>query len=296
MRLSFFVLTFAVHVVFWEAYCAISTVTSSFTVNGAGLPVLAFVLAFLSAAAAIVLGSGLRQPLRLIFAIVSIIAVAVPGVIEVAFLLLPDDFGYVDGFVTTVLTPLAFTPYLGMLLYPLIISAVVVDELTRRRLRTTSPTQSEQPAAEIRRGTTTDIVGFIIATLIIMFSIVLITWTAAAVFASSSAEGSSLYSQPDGVIAVCSAVIVVAVPLAFGYLANLGLLAKAAPALGLLTYLTLASGILLCTLSTIQTIYSDATGIGGTLLWLGLLFAFPVVAAATSLLSIGIVVFEHIRR
>lgn len=296
MRLSLFVLTFAVHVVFWEAYCAISTATSSFTVNGAGLPVLAFVLAFLSAAAAIILGSGLRQPLRLIFVIVSIIAVAVPGVIEVAFLLLPENFGYVDGFVSTVLTPLAFTPYLGMLLYPLIISAVMVDELMRRRVRTISPTKSEQYAVEIRRRTTSDIVGFIIATLIIMSGIVLIAWTAAAVFASSPAEHSLLYSQPNGVIAACSAIIVVAVPLAFGYLAQLGLPAKAAPALDLLTYLTLTSGILLCTLSTVQTIYSDATGIGGTLLWLGLLFAFPVVAAATSLLSIGIVVFEHIRR
>lgn len=296
MRLSLFILTFAVHVVSWEAYCAISTATSTFSINGASLPVLAFALAFLSAAAAVVVGSHLRQPLRLIFVIVSIIAVALPGAIEMASLLLPDDFGYVDGFVSAMLTPVALTPFIGMLLYPLIISAVVVDELMGRRLRTTSPPESDQQLAEIRRRTRSAIAGLTIATLIIFSCVTLIGWTAAAVFDSSPAEHSLLYLQPNGVIAACSAVIVLAVPLCFGYLAELELPAKSAPALGVLTYLTLASGILLCTLSTVQSIYSDATGIGGTLLWFGLLIAFPIAAVATQLVSIGIVVFERIRR
>lgn len=181
---------------------------------------LAFALALLSATGAIVLGSHLRQPLRLVF--VSIIAVALPGAIEVASLL-PDNFGNADGFVNVALTPLVLTPYLGMLLYPLIIAAVVVDDFGRRRLRTTSSTESDPHLTEIRRRATFGIVRFIIATLIIVSCVALIGWTATAVFGSSPAEHSLLYSQPNGVIAACSAVIVFAVPLSVGYLAKLEL-------------------------------------------------------------------------
>lgn len=281
-RFAVVLANFAVFLVAWEAFIGIRTATSNFYFGHAWASFLALAAACVAAAATVAIGGGLSRRPRRIFTLVSVSVFVVAGVSEVIYLVLTETSDTASTVLSFLLAPLALAPFLAGAVYPFILSAVIVIGLGPA----VGPQSSESAAPPRRPVPRAVSVGLIISALVVLGSAVTTGGTGWHFLSASFAADEPVWGQPDSVILAATTV---------GVIALLFLLPGPARFEGPLCFthsirfvfsLTLATGILLCTLSTVQVVYADATGIGGALISIGLVFAFPVLALASTILSL----------
>lgn len=274
--------SFAVFLVAWEAFIGIRTATSNFYFGHPWASFLALAAACLAAAATVAIGEGLPRRLRRIFTLVSVIVFVLAGVSEVIYLVLADTSDATSTVLSSLLTPVSLAPFLAGAIYPFILSAVIVIGLAP----VITP-QSAESAAPPRRAIPPAASARIITSALVVVGAAVTTVSTGWYFLSASFDADQpIWGQPDSVILTATAVGVIALLFLLPGHARFEGPMYFAHSIRFVFSLTLATGILLCTLSTIQAVYVDATGIGGMLIWIGLVFAFPVLALASTILGI----------
>lgn len=282
IRFAVVLASFAVFFVAWEAFIGIRTATSNFYFGHAWASFLALAAACSAAAAAVAIGGGLPQRPRRIFTLVSVSVFVLAGVSEVISLVLADTSDAPSTALSFLLTPFALAPLLAGAVYPFILSAVVVIGLGPAVM----PQSSESAAAPRRKIPRAVAVGLIISALVALGSAVTTVGTGWYFLSASFAADQPVWGQPDSVILAATTVGVIALLFLLPGRARFEGSIYFAHSIRFVFSLTLATGILLCTLSMVQVVYADATGIGGALIWIGLVFAFPVLALASTILGV----------
>lgn len=269
-------LAFAIHLVAWEAYIALSTATANFYFGQAWAVWAGFGAAVVAAAAAVVIGRVLRGRFRSAFAVVSLVVLVLPGVVDLISLLLADDSEPAGGgLLDLVFAPLIVLYYAGALLYPFLLAGVLV---LARGPRSTRPAFAWHLAIVITCA------AIALAAAVTTLSVGL------DVIAGEVVAVDTLWGQPGFDAAIASAVGLIAVVALVRFAADVAVPGGLTRAFDVVAYSGVALGILLCTLSTAFVVSTDSIGIGGMLLWMALIVLAPILLAGAALLGLVAVI------
>lgn len=264
-------LAFAIHLIAWEGYIALSTATANFSFGNAWAVWAGLGAAVVSAAAAVVIGRVLRGRTRLVFTVASLVVLVFPGVIDLIRLLPVDDSEPTgSGLLDLVFSPLIVLCYAGTLLYPFLLAGVLVLARGPR---------STRPVFIVRLSIVIACAGLALAAAVSTLSV------GVDVFAEEVVPVDTLWGQPGFDAAIASAVGLIAIVTAVRFGADVVVSSALTRAVNVVAYAAVALGILLCTLSTASVVYTDSIGIGGTGLWMALVVLAPILLAGAALLG-----------
>ncbi|MGO2860233.1 MAG: hypothetical protein ACTIC1_03685 [Brevibacterium sp.] len=292
------IVAYAVHLVAWAGYVGMHVASESYFVGRPWVTSLCgFFFAAVAAACALIIGRGLPARVWSAFALVSVIVVLGAGLVELIGLVFYDADSSLADIVSIVFTPLAFLPYIGILIYPFLLAGVVVWlTISRRdaapRLRETSAA-GETPAAvngaSQQGGRRRTRIAFAVWALSLNASLIVITVLTVEFLAPADVMTGETWEVQFGLMALAGIIGAVSLVGIRRFVSTVATSVPVAAAFGTITFFALVSANMLSSLSTAQAVYSDSTGIGGILLWILVAFMFPL-AGVVALIMTALVV------
>ena len=294
--ISFAVLVaaFGGHLTAWIGYVAMRVSNESYaTAHPWVTNLLGFAFAATAVFCALILGRALPRGWRLGFTLVSLIVVLGSGITELFGLVFSDADSPLADVMAVVFVPMVALPYIGELVYPLILSAAVIWAVRAQE----SPAVSEHEAlpTETIRSQSTDPaagrVAFIVCYVALAGSAATNALLTAAFFLpvlGADDEGWGKEYVWLTAAGIAGAIGIVGV---FRRFSAVETSTPISTTFEVIVLLALVFAHQSTSLSAAQAVYSDSSGIGGTLLWIFVACMFPL-ATVILLLMTSIITFR----